>query len=108
LNRPETIGLEENSKAELLLRSGTLTGWLGRAKQILGAQEVAKDLISESAALFESLGLPEKVAEARVDLAICYWREGGLDEARVPLKLVLDSLENKTSGQRLIVLFNSA
>ena len=92
LNRPATKGLKQEAKAELLLRSGTLTGWLGSARQVSGAQEVAKDLISESASLFEGLGISEKVAEARIDLAICYWREGGLDEARVTLHLVLDSL----------------
>src|SRR5262249_38724793 len=54
-NRPVTKGLKEKAQAELLLRSGTLTGWLGSAKQVPGAQEVAKDLISESSALFERL-----------------------------------------------------
>ena len=92
LNRPGTAGLTEEAKAELLLRTGTLTGWLGSAKQISGAQELAKDLISESAALFENLRTAEKVAEARVDLSICYWREGALDEARVTLDLVLQTL----------------
>jgi len=58
-------------------------GWIGSARQISGAQEAAKDLISESSAIFEELGLAEKVAEARVDLGICYWREGALDEARI-------------------------
>src|ERR687893_125417 len=53
LNRPATAGLTAEAKAELLLRTGTLTGWLGSAKQISGAQELAKDLISESAAIFE-------------------------------------------------------
>jgi len=108
LNRPKTKGLEEPAQAELLLRSGSLTGWLGSAKQVSGAQEVAKDLISESMTLFESLGMSEKVAEARVDLAICYWREGGLDEARVTLRLVLDSLGESRSEQRLRALLNSA
>src|SRR5262245_8068790 len=79
-------------KAELLLRTGTLTGWLGSASQVAGAQESAKDLISESASLFEQQGLNEKVAQARVDLAICYWREGALDEARVTLRSAVDVL----------------
>ena len=48
------------------------------------------------------------MAEARVDLAICYWREGGLDEARVTLRLVLDSLGESGSEQRLRALLNSA
>lgn len=108
LNRPQLTGLKQEAQAELLLRSGTLTGWLGSVKQVSGAQEVAKDLISESATLFESLGISEKVAEARVDLAICYWREGGLDEARVTLQLVLDGLGQSQSEQRLRALHNSA
>jgi tetratricopeptide (TPR) repeat protein len=108
LNRPKTIGLEVPAQAELLLRSGTLTGWLGSAKQVAGAQEAAKDLISESAALFKSLGMPEKVAEARVDLAICYWREGALDEARITLRLVLEDFDRSGSEQRLRAVLNSA
>lgn len=107
-NRPITKGLEEKAQAELLLRSGTLTGWLGSARQVPGAQEVAKDLISESAALFERLALSEKVAEAQVDLSVCYWREGALDEARVTLRLVLDNFQESGSEQRLRALLNSA
>ncbi|HYV13055.1 MAG TPA: tetratricopeptide repeat protein [Pyrinomonadaceae bacterium] len=107
-SRPITLGLGEEAKAELLLRTGTLTGWLGSAKQVHGAQEIAKDLITESASIFEDLRMSDKVAEARVDLAICYWREGGLDEARVTLRLVLDSLGESRSEQRLRALLNSA
>src|SRR6185369_8367494 len=107
-SRPITKGLEEKPQAELLLRSGTLTGWLGSARQVPGAQEVAKDLISESAALFERLGFPEKVAEAQVDLSVCYWREGALDEARVTLRLVLDNFQESGSEQRLRALLNRA
>jgi len=108
LHRPATTGLTADAQAELLLRTGTLTGWLGSSKQIAGAQEAAKDLISESAALFEKLGMSEKVAEARVDLAICYWRESALDEARVTLQLVLDALRETESEQKLRALYNSA
>jgi tetratricopeptide (TPR) repeat protein len=106
--RPATDDSSTEIKAELLLRTGTLTGWLGSANQVSGAQESAKDLISESAALFDQLGLNEKVAEARVDLAICYWREGGLDEARVTLRSALDTLGDLESEQRLRALLNTA
>lgn len=106
--RPNTNGFMEREKAELLLRTGTLTGWIGSAKQISGAQELAKDLVSESADIFAALGVVEKVAEARVDLAICYWREGALDEARVTLRHVLDTLGDVQSEQRLRALLNSA
>jgi tetratricopeptide (TPR) repeat protein len=107
-NVPNTTGLHGEAKAELLLRAGTLSGWLGSARQISGSQEIAKDLISESAGIFESCGLAEKLAEARVNLAVCYWREGGLDEARVTLRLVLDSLHESRSEQRLRALLTSA
>ena len=108
LRRPETAGLPEEERAELLLRAGTLTGWLGSTRQVAGAQETAKDLISESATLFEDLRKSEKIAEARVDLAICYWREGALDEARVTLRLVLEGLGDVQSEQKLRALLNSA
>jgi tetratricopeptide (TPR) repeat protein len=41
-------------------------------------------------------------------LSICYWREGGLDEARVTLQLVLETLADSHSEQRLRALLNSA
>lgn len=107
-HRPNTTGLSGEAKAELLLRTGTLTGWLGSARQIPGSQELAKDLISESASLFEDVGLTEKLAESRVNLAVCYWREGGFDEARVTLRLVLDSLRGSRSEQKLRALLTSA
>src|SRR6185503_18136328 len=55
-------------------RAGALSGWIGSAQQIPGAQEIAKDLISQAARSFEQLGLAEQSAEAQVDLALCYWR----------------------------------
>jgi tetratricopeptide (TPR) repeat protein len=104
--RPRLDGLDQPAQAELLLRAGVLSGWIGSAQQIGGAQEAAKDLISESATIFEKLGLDEKVAEARVDLAICYWREGGYDEARVTLQQILQSLGDRPSEQKLRALLN--
>src|SRR5688572_3808439 len=51
--RPDTTNLPDVTKAGLLLRAGVLTGWLGSAGQLTGSQEAAKDLISESASIFE-------------------------------------------------------
>lgn len=107
-DRPKVDGLERLGRAEVLLRVGTLSGWLGSAKQIPGAQEIAKDLISESAAIFGGLGMLEKVAEAHVDLGICYWREGALDEARITFDAALDHLGVIGSEQRLRALLNKA
>lgn len=107
-DRPRLEGLEGAVRAEVLLRVGALSGWIGSAKQIPGAQETGKDLISESSAIFEALGLTEKVAETRVDLGICYWREGAFDEARITFDDALQRLGDLDSEQRLRALLNKA
>jgi DNA-binding NtrC family response regulator len=106
--RPKIEGLDPNLAAELLLRAGSLTGWLGSAQQIEGAQESAKNLISESMAVFESLGELEKAAEAETDLAYCYWREGAFEEARLILRDVLGRLASTEGEVKAIALLRSA
>src|SRR5215213_5427926 len=66
-------------RAEVLLQCGTLTGWLGSAQNLVGAQEQAKDMLSEAAREFEALGMPRKVAEAWYELGMCYWWLGAHD-----------------------------
>jgi tetratricopeptide (TPR) repeat protein len=90
--RPDVEGLEETTAAEVLLQVGALSGWIGASQQVQGAQGVAKDLISESASLFEKLGQTDRAALARSDLALCYWREGAFDEARVLYVRAFDEL----------------
>jgi transcriptional regulator with PAS, ATPase and Fis domain/Tfp pilus assembly protein PilF len=107
-DRPQLEGLDERAAAEVLLRAGSLTGWLGSANQIEGAQEIAKNLISESTAIFEKLQETEKIAESYIDLAICYWREGGFDEARVTLGEALNRLADQNSEQKARALLNYA
>ena len=72
----------------MFLRVGTLIGWLGGATQSQ-RQESAKDLITRSIEIFTERGEAEKVAEAQSDLALCYWREGAFNEARVFLQQAL-------------------
>lgn len=81
--RPALEGLTEHTASEVLLRAGTLSGWLGSVQQIEGAQDAAKDLISESIARFQALGETTKVAAAQSELGFCYRRAGAYDEARV-------------------------
>src|SRR5258708_13954906 len=96
--------LDLPARAELLLRSGTLTGWAGSASQVGDAQERAKDLISRSIAVFEELGETARVAGARSDLALCYWRQGAFDEARLILKDALNRLMGGDEETRVITL----
>jgi CheY-like chemotaxis protein len=106
--RPVLNGLDAATSAEVLCRVGVLTSCIGSAKQIEGAQEIAKNLISEAIGIFESLQNMEKVAEAQTDLAICYWREGAIDEARVILRAVLDRVSEKESEVRALALLRNA
>jgi tetratricopeptide (TPR) repeat protein len=106
--RPELEGLDEDTKAQVLLRIGVLTGWIGSAGQIEGSQEAAKDLISESLRMFEQLGRRSNVGEARSDLALCYWRAGAFDEARVTLKEALSDFAEGDVEQKAIALLRAA
>ncbi|HEX8719817.1 MAG TPA: tetratricopeptide repeat protein [Pyrinomonadaceae bacterium] len=111
--RPRVEGLRGTAAAEVLLQAGVLTGRLGASQQVEGAQEAAKDLISEGAALFEHAGQPDRVAAARADLAMCYCREGAYDEARVTLESAAalirhDSLLRARTMLRLAIVEVSA
>jgi len=92
--RPNTTGLNPTVVAEVLFCVGVLTGWIGSRNEIKEANDAAKDLLTESIRLYESLGDLRKVAEVRSELALCYWRAGALDEARV---MINESLEKLTA-----------
>lgn len=106
--RPALDGLDARTAAEVLLRAGTLSGWLGSTHQTRGAQERAKDLLSESISLFEKLSDVPKIAEAQTELAYCYWREGAYDEARITLREALDRLVDARSDLKAVALIRSA
>ena len=84
--RPDVKGLPPVVAAEVLLQCGTLTGLLGGARNVSGAQEKAQDLLSEAARKFKSQGRREKASEAQCELGACYWRLGAHDDARVMMR----------------------
>jgi tetratricopeptide (TPR) repeat protein len=52
--------------------------------------------------------MTEKLAESRVELGICYWRSGALDEARITFDDALQRLGDLPSEQRLRAILNKA
>lgn len=106
--RPVLEGLDEATAAEVLLRAGALTGWIGSVKQLDGAQEAAKNLITESITIFEGLQDAKKVAEAQTDLGYCYWRAGAFDEARVWLGEALSRLTDEAGDLKALALLRYA
>ena len=84
--RPETTGLDILTTAEVLLQCGVLSNWLGAGRNVSGAQEQAKDLLTEAVRLFEQSGRLDKVAEAQHELGHCYFRLGAYEEKRVVME----------------------
>jgi len=103
---PKVEGLQPMIAAEVLLRAGVLTGYVGSKNQITDAQETAKDLITESHAIFESRQAKKKIAEAQTELGLCYWRTGENDNARDCLKeaLTLLSIDSDLKAKAVIRL----
>ena len=90
--RPNTSGLDRSAAAEVSFCVGILTGWIGSKNQVSDAQEIAKDLLTQSIAYFEAVRDVTKVAVAQSEIAYCYWREGALNEARSWLRDALAKL----------------
>ena len=105
--QPRLEGLDEVTKAEIFLRAGALAGCLGSADQTEGSQERAKNLITRSVEIFEQLGESARIADARGDLALCYWREGSYDEARVHLANALICLGDQDIELKAVLLIRS-
>ena len=105
---PVLEGLSSATAAEVLLRSGALTGWIGSVKQIEGAQESAKNLLSVSINKFETLKDEKKLAEAQTELGYCYWREGAFDEARAILHQALARLADEDDDLKAAALLRLA
>src|SRR5215204_1070329 len=101
-HRPRLAELSVDTQAEVLWRVGALSGWLGSSNQIPGAQEFARDLLTESITLFESLDQQDKRAEAMGDLALCYWRSGAQDEGRALFRQAVEAAQKPETKLRTL------
>ena len=101
---PITADLDPPTAANVVLRVGNLIGFLGSNKQTAGSQERAKDLITQSIEMFERAGNTMRAAEARGDLALCYWREGAFDEARINLAEALARVGDADADLKAVLL----
>ncbi len=90
--RPPVSTLPPAVDAEVLLQCGALTGWLGSARNVSGAQEQAKDMLSEAERKFRAQGMFSKASEAQYELGVCYWRLGAYDESRLVMQEALKPL----------------
>jgi len=101
-DRPRIAQLPVDTQAEVLWRVGSLSGLWGSAKQVSGAQEFARDLLTESITLFESLGEQDKRAEAMTDLALCSWRLGAQDNGRALFRQAVEGAQKPETKLRTL------
>ena len=107
-NPPNLDALDERTSAEVLLRVGVLTGQIGSCRLIKGSQKMAKDLIDESITIFESLRDVKKVAEGRIEIALCCMREGTPDIARALYAQALARLDDNDGDLKATAVLRSA
>jgi len=104
---PKVEGLDQRSCADLLFTTGELAGCLASTKQLPRGQKDGEALLNGSIAVFEQLSSKERAAEARIELALCYYRQGLFDLGRSNLTSVLDVLsadDNELQSLALIRL----
>jgi tetratricopeptide (TPR) repeat protein len=105
---PRIEKLNPVSAAQVLLRAGSLTGWIGSARKEANLQELAKDIVTAAFDRYIQLNEPEYAAEAESTLGIMYWRQGSLPEAEVRLKCAIDRIKEISNGTRLWAQLNLA
>lgn len=103
-NWPKIEGLSSSSAADLLFTTGSLVGCLSSTGRIEKGQKHAEDLLSGSIGIFEHLGARRQSAEARIELALSYYRQGRFALARDTLLRVLSELRTEDKELRSLAL----
>ncbi len=101
---PPIEGFEESAAAELLLRFGSLIGFQGYRRDVPGAQERSKDLLTSAREIFGRLENPEKIAECENYIALAYWRKGEHAEAETWVESALSHPLRENGDPRLYSL----
>ena len=103
-NWPNLEGLNQQSCADLLFTTGELAGFVASSTELQRGQRHGEELLHGSVALFEQLGLKRRASEARIELALCYHRQGLFDIARSTLNRVLSDLSEESWELRSLAL----
>jgi DNA-binding winged helix-turn-helix (wHTH) protein len=105
---PKLDGLNQRSSADLLFTAGELAGFVASTQQIPRGQRHGEELLIGSITLFEHLGLRRQATEGRIELALCYYRQGLFDIGRSNLMYVLDELSEDDWELRSLALIRLA
>jgi len=105
---PKHFNLTNEAAADLLLTTGTLSGWIASTKQTVAGQKPAESLLNGAIALYEQMGDTIRAAEGRVELACCYFWQGLFDLARTTLRSSLNSVPHHERELRSVALIRLA
>lgn len=105
---PALESLNQTWCADLLFTCGELAGCVASTLQIPQGQRHGEELLNGSIALFEQLGFRRRVAEARIELALCYYRQGLFDMGRSALLRTLQEIATEDSDLRSLALIRLA
>lgn len=105
---PKLNGLNLQRCADLLFTVGQLAGWLASTRQLPNGQQHGSELLSGSIAFCEQLGLSRRAAEGRIELALCYYRQGLFDHSRSTLLTGLRTLSTEDAELRALALIRLA
>ncbi len=102
---PKLDSLNPYTAADLLLTLGTLLGSVAGTKKIIHGHTYAQALLNGAVALFEQLGLTSGSAEARIESARCYYKQGLFDIAREIISTVYPELPDDQPELRTCCLY---
>ncbi len=105
---PKHAGLEDRAAAELFFTAGVLSGWVASTRQIRRRPKPAEGLLNGAIALFERLEEQTRAAEARIELACCYYRQGLFDLSRETVRSLLQTLSEEERELRGVALIRLA
>jgi tetratricopeptide (TPR) repeat protein len=86
---PDLANLTGLDEAAVLYTIGMVATLLGQARQVAGAQEFAKDLLTKALLIYSDFGDEATSAEVQITVAHCYLREDAFAEAQALLQTVL-------------------
>ena len=105
---PNFEGLDQRRCADLLFTCGELAGCVASTSQTPQGQRHGEELLNGSIALFEQLGFRRRAAESRIELALCYYRQGLFDLGRQTLVRVLQEVPAEDSELKSLALIRLA
>jgi tetratricopeptide (TPR) repeat protein len=85
---PNFGNYDEAIKAELLRLCGVFLSFYGFARNLKDYQIRGKNLLINAVEIFEAMKISDKAAEAKINLAFCYWSLGEVSEFETILNIV--------------------